>query len=132
MSPARSKVNIDHTLGLGLRDRVCGFVKVAAMLGLCAFSVAPAAAKDPICLNLADIASSQPNREGTSITFVMRNGKVWRSDLGKACPDLGMNGFSWLSDAGRVCENAQMIHVLNSGEICRLGLLKPGPVLPRR
>lgn len=106
--------------------------KWAITFALCALSAVPADAKEPVCLNLADIASSQPNREGTSITFVMRNGKMWRSDLAKACPDLGLNGFSWANQGGRICEGAQMIRVLNSGELCRLGLLKPVPAAPNR
>lgn len=80
-----------------------------------------ATAKNSICLNLTEVASSQPNRDGTAIIFVMRDGKTWRNDLTKACPDLGMNGFAWVNEGGRVCENEQMIRVLNSGEICRLG-----------
>lgn len=100
-----------------------GLIAVAYALGSpCAVQAAP---KEPVCLNLADIASTKPNREGTSITFVLRDGKVLRNDLSKACPDLRMNGFSWSDQGGRVCENAQMIRVMNSGELCRLGRFIP-------
>jgi len=84
-----------------------------------------------MCLNLSDILSTQPDRKGSSITFTMRNGNVWRNELHKDCPDLGFNGFEWVSQGGRVCEDEQMIRVLHSGEICRLGRFVAVPAAPK-
>ena len=105
-------------------------MKAVILALLLASATAPALA-DPVCLNVQDIAASQPNRDGTAITFTLNNGKIWRNDLKSPCPDLRFNGFSWLLHGpDEVCDGAQSIRVLQSGQVCQLGKftqLKPAP-----
>ena len=91
-----------------------------AGLALCCLSAAPAFAGD-ICLNLNFIRNTQVEKDGTSITFETKDGKVWRNDLRRACPLAWFNGFAWSVHAGRVCDNDAQVRPLYSGEICNLG-----------
>ena len=75
-----------------------------------------------VCINVRNIASSTPNKDGSAITFTMRDGKVWRNDLQGKCPDLRFEGFSWALPIGTdVCEREQSIRVIQSPQICMLG-----------
>jgi ABC-type transport system substrate-binding protein len=75
-----------------------------------------------VCLSLRDISSTDPSKDGTSITFKMRNGVSWRNDLQGRCPDLWFNGFKWvIQSPEQVCENQETFRVLDSGQVCTLG-----------
>jgi hypothetical protein len=75
-----------------------------------------------VCINVQNIASSTPNKDGTALIFTMRDGKVWRNDLQGKCPDLKFEGFSWTIPIGtEVCEREQSIRVIQSPQICMLG-----------
>jgi hypothetical protein len=75
-----------------------------------------------ICINVQDIMQSTPNKDGTAITFKMRDGKVWQNHLQTPCPDLRFDGFSWFLPVGtQVCSRQQSIRVLRSPEVCTLG-----------
>ena len=79
-------------------------------------------ARANVCINVRDIVSSAPNKDGTAITFTMRDGKVWRNDLQGKCSDLKFEGFSWALPIGTdVCEREQSIRVIQSPQICMLG-----------
>ena len=81
-----------------------------------------AAAPGKLCLNLRDIASTDANREGTAITFKMRDGAVYRNDLKGVCSDLKYDGFVWsFPGPDMVCENEQTLKVIHSGQFCQLG-----------
>lgn len=98
-------------------------LKVGALVGAMSFLGfwAPASAA-PACIQTQEILSSTPDRAGASITFKMRNGKVWRNDLQGPCPDLRFYGFAWvLHGTNEVCDDQQAIRVISSGEICVLG-----------
>jgi hypothetical protein len=85
-------------------------------------AVQPASAAAKLCLNIHDISTTKANRDGTTITFKMRDGKMWRNDLEGRCPDLDIDGFSWvIRGIDQVCENEQRLRVLQSGEVCVLG-----------
>jgi hypothetical protein len=73
-----------------------------------------------LCLNLSDITNSEVSKGEASITFRLRNGKMYRNDLKGRCPDLRFNGYAWVI-RGPVCEDEQLLRVFRSGEICRLG-----------
>jgi hypothetical protein len=74
------------------------------------------------CIDVQNIVSSTPNRDGTAINFTMRDGKIWRNDLQGKCPDLRFEGFSWTIPIGtEVCEREQSIRVIQSPQICMLG-----------
>jgi hypothetical protein len=85
-------------------------------------AIQPASAAVNVCLNIHDIATTKPNRDGTTITFKMRDGKLWRNNLKGPCPDLAFSGFAWKTGGmDEVCENEQSLRVLQSGQICMLG-----------
>ncbi len=103
-----------------MKKVISGVAMLATLLTGAA--VAPAEAGS-ICLSTRDIQDTTPQKDGTAITFKMRDGSVWRNDLRGRCPDLKYNGFSWTTanPMERVCENDQTIQVFRSGEICGLG-----------
>ncbi len=97
-------------------------LSIAIMAGVAMLAVQPAmAAEGGVCLTVKNITSSDVAKDGTSITFQMRDGKIWRNDLEGTCPDAWFNGFAWNVHADKVCDDEPNIKVINSGEICRLG-----------
>jgi len=96
---------------------------VAVLAATIVAAVAPAEAAGPICISTRNIVDTTAHRDGTSITFKMRDGSVWRNDLKGRCPDLKFNGFAWTTSnpAEQVCENEQTLEVFRSGEVCALG-----------
>lgn len=86
---------------------------------------AGAAEAAPICLSTRNMIDTQPNKDGSALTFTMRDGSVWRNDLHGRCPDLNFatGGFEWTirNPDQTVCENEQALHVPRSGETCILG-----------
>ena len=92
---------------------------ILAGLAVSALAIQPAMAG--ICLTVKDIKSSDVAKDGTSITFQMANGKIYRNDLAGKCPDAWFNGFAWTVHADQVCDDEPGMRVINSGEICHLG-----------
>lgn len=89
-------------------------------------SAGSAAAASPACLRSRDIESSS-SKDGTTMIFRMRDGRVYLNHLRGSCPGLKFNGFAWVLRGGddEVCENQQTLRVLQSGEICSLGKFDP-------
>ena len=103
----------------------------AITLGLIGLTAMPAFAAEKVCLNLKEIRSSEPAKDGSAITFQMSDGKVWRNDLQTPCSDLQFNGFAWvIRGIDQVCDSEQSIKVLRSPQTCQLGKftqLSPAP-----
>jgi hypothetical protein len=96
-------------------------LSIVIFTGLAAVTAQPVLAANGVCLTVRDIADSQASKDGTSITFKMRDGKLWRNDLKGYCPDLWFNGFAMVEHADTICENEPGLKVIHSGEICALG-----------
>ena len=93
---------------------------------LCAIIVATSVASPVwaanMCLRTQDIRSTS-SRDGKTLVFKMRDGRILVNHLQGICPDLKFNGFDWVVRGGteEVCENIQSLRVLQSGEVCVLG-----------
>jgi len=89
-----------------------------------AASAGPVLAQDTgkVCLYLRDISSTDPAKDGGSIDFKMRDGKIYHNELKSRCSDLWFSGFKWVVHGpDMVCDNEQSIHVLESSQVCTLG-----------
>ena len=86
-------------------------------------TVMPADAAGKVCLQTRNMKDTTPAPDGSSITFKMNDGSVWRNDLHGRCPDLKFNGYAWTirNPGDTVCENEQTIRVLQDHSICMLG-----------
>ena len=87
-------------------------------------------AGEPVdCVPLRNIRETRV-RDDRTIDFVMRNGKVYRNDLGIACPRLGFERrFLFKTTIGSVCA-VDTITVLETsnlspGPTCGLGKFQP-------
>jgi hypothetical protein len=94
---------------------------IAILTGLATAGAQPVLAANGVCLTVRNIADSQASKDGTSVTFKMRDGKLWRNDLKGHCPDLWFNGFAMVEHTDTICENEPGLKVIHSGEICQLG-----------
>ena len=85
----------------------------------------PAAATN-MCIRTRDIVSTA-SKDGKTMTFKMRDGRVLVNHPRGICPDLRFDGFAWVIRGGtdEVCENEQSLRVLQSGQICTLGTFDP-------
>jgi len=99
------------------------YLAVLAATMIAGAALTDAAWAAPICLRTQDMTETQPQKDGASIIFKMRDGSTWRNDLHGRCPDLWFTGFAWTvkNGDGTVCENQDTLHVLRSAEICTLG-----------
>lgn len=62
------------------------------------------------------------------IQFEMNNGDIWVNHLTHRCPGLqSEQGFAWDLHGNSVCSNQQIIHVLNDGTSCSLGVFTKQP-----
>jgi hypothetical protein len=104
---------------------------IAILTGLAAALAQPVQAANGVCLTVRNIADSQASKDGTSITFKMRDGELWRNDLKGNCPDLWFNGFSMVEHTDSICENEPGLKVIRSGEICQLGKFTKVTPAPR-
>jgi hypothetical protein len=106
-----------------MEDPMKKFVAALALAGV-AFAV-PASAKN-MCIDSRDIVSSD-SKDGRTMTFKMRDGRVLVNHLKGVCSDLKFNGFVWKLQSGdtQVCENTQSLQVIQSGQICVLGKFDP-------
>ena len=93
-------------------------------LGMAALmlAVAPASAANR-CLEIRDIKSSE-SKDGRTMVFIMKDGTKLVNHLQGYCPDLKYTGFAWQmpSSDTNVCERQSTFRVLQSGQICTLGL----------
>ena len=104
------------------------------MLAGFAFAMAaqPALAAEKTCLALRDISSSEPNKDGTAVTFQMRDGRLFHNDLQGDCSDLKYEGFTWaIPGSDKVCEDQQTLKVIRSGQVCQLGKFTQMTPAPR-
>jgi hypothetical protein len=107
------------------------FFSIAILAGLAAVAAQPVQAANAVCLTVRNIADSQASKDGTFITFKMRDGKLWRNDLKGQCPDIWFNGFVMLEHTDTICENEPGLKVIRSGEICQLGTFTRVTSAPR-
>ncbi len=85
-----------------------------------------------VCLNLREIYSTDPAKDGKSIDFKLRNGAIYHNDLNGRCPDLWFSGFKWVVQGPElICDNEQSLHVLQSGQVCTLGKFTQMTPAPR-
>jgi len=62
----------------------------------------------------------------SEILYYMKNGKIWKNTLPRACPGLKFeNGFAQVIRGDTICSNMQIIHVLRRGTPCSLGAFTP-------
>jgi hypothetical protein len=101
-----------------------------AGIALAALAAQPAAAG--VCLNVKSIKSSDVSKDGSAITFEMRDGKIWRNQLKGQCPDIWFNGFAWTVQADTVCDDEPGLTVIRSGQICQLGKFTALTAAPHR
>ena len=103
---------------------------LCAILGTIA-SVSPTWAANT-CLRTRDIVSTD-SKDGKTLVFKMRDGRILVNHLQGICPDLKFEGFSWVIRGGidEVCENEQSLRVLQSGEVCVLGKFDQPTVKPK-
>ncbi|MES2292447.1 MAG: hypothetical protein V4527_04030 [Pseudomonadota bacterium] len=84
-----------------------------------------ASAQAAICLRSTDIENSD-SPDGKVLILKMKDGKIWHTALQPACPGIRFYGFSWEINGGQICENAQILRVVRSGEVCAIGKFVPG------
>ena len=65
-----------------------------------------------VCLNLREIYSTDPAKDGKSIDFKLRNGAIYHNDLNGRCPDLWFSGFKWVVQAPElICDCPSSKHL---------------------
>jgi len=97
------------------------FVIASALLVL----AAPAYAEN-MCIDTREIVSNT-SKDGKTMVFKMRDGRVLVNHLHGNCPDLKFYGLAWQLHSGdnKVCENEQSFQVLQSMQTCTLGKFDP-------
>ena len=100
--------------------------KFLSVLILAGMAVSAPAWAENTCINTRDITSST-SKDGKTLVFQMRDGKIYVNHLQGVCPGLRYDGFVWVLRGGdtKVCENMQTLRVLRSGEVCALGKFDP-------
>lgn len=94
--------------------------KFAMLTGLAVVLAASVPAEAGVCLQFTRIGTTKAIDPHT-ILFRMKDGTVWRNTLRSACPGAMSGGISYFLQTDDICENAQVIHVLDTGESCLLG-----------
>jgi hypothetical protein len=76
-----------------------------------------------VCLSTDEIKFTQ-TKDAKTILFQMRDGSVWQNTLAQACPSLIAHGSAWTQTVhgDRICANKQQITVIQTGNVCRLGI----------
>jgi hypothetical protein len=97
------------------------FVIASALLVL----AAPAYAEN-MCIDTREIVSNT-SKDGKTMVFKMKDGRVLVNHLHGSCPDLKFQGLAWQLHSGdhKVCENEQSFQVLQSMQTCTLGKFDP-------
>lgn len=93
-------------------------VSALALAGLCG----PALAST--CLRVQHIKNTEAP-DGKTLIVTMNNGKVWHNRLQGTCSELKFDGFVWVTHDDQVCDNLNTLHVIDSGQICQLGVFVP-------
>jgi hypothetical protein len=78
------------------------------------------------CLKLRDIRDTVSN-DGKTLVVTLNNGKVYNNRLQGVCSELKFQGFSWVTHNDEVCDNENTLRVLDSGQMCQLGVFVPAP-----
>ena len=92
---------------------------VIAAFGL-ALASAPAVAKaPPVCL-VAHMIDHTHVVNPSTVQFVMKDGKVWQSNLHAPCNGLNFHGFEIIGHSDEFC-GGQGISVIETHEVCQLG-----------
>jgi len=73
-----------------------------------------------VCLRARDIEHTN-SKDGKTLMFRMRDGKVWRNTLRAPCNDLKFGGYTEVVRGDTICANQQLIQTHISGATCRLG-----------
>ena len=87
----------------------------------------PAPVHNQVCIDPSRIDRTSFPDDHT-ILFHMFGGKVriWRNDLGRACPGLKFEaGIAWEIRGGLICSNMQTFYVLRRWTPCMLGAFTP-------
>ena len=106
--------------------------KILAVLTLASVGVSVPAYAEKICLDTRKMVSSD-SKDGRTMVFKMRDGNTYVNHLQGYCPDLKFTGFVWRLQAGdtKVCERENTFSVMQSGQICTLGMFDP-PTMEKR
>jgi len=106
-------------------------LSAAAVLAACgaasAAETAPAAtpAKDDVCIRMPFVDHTTVLSD-TEILFYMKDRKIWKNTLPRACQGLKFEkGFSQVLHGDTICSNKHVIRVLNTGMPCNLGEFTP-------
>lgn len=92
---------------------------LAAMLAITATSTTTATAA-PICLQVRLINHTKVV-DSKTIDFEITDNAVYRNALRTPCIGLNINGFEYVIRGEEVCENSQLIRVLRTHQVCKLG-----------
>ncbi|HEY5046653.1 MAG TPA: DUF6491 family protein [Rhizomicrobium sp.] len=106
--------------------------RVAAGLLVAAFAATAAEAQPSyttaggnVCIkiNWIDRTSAPDDR---TIVFYMKDNTAWITHLAGLCPQLRFNGFAYVATPPEdLCGNLQMIRVVRTGAVCKIGPLAP-------
>ena len=107
------------------------FMSITLLAAAVCLAAQPALAEGGVCLNVKNIKNSEVAKDGTSVTFEMKDGKIWRNDLAGTCPDAWFNGFAWTVKADVMCDDEPGFTVINSGQVCKLGKFTAMTPAPR-
>jgi hypothetical protein len=111
-------------------------MKIAALATAAAFAscgIATAAedtapvptAKNQVCISMPFVDHTTVLSD-SEVLFYMKDRKIWKNTLPKACPGLKFEkGFSQVLHGDTICSNMHMIRVLNTGTPCNLGEFTP-------
>jgi hypothetical protein len=98
-----------------------------ALAGNAALAQAPSAtSQHPLCLWTATIEGTTVVNPST-ILFHTRDGRTYVNTLKQPCPGLKFHGFAYLTHSDEICSNAVPISVIETGEVCALGVFTPAP-----
>jgi hypothetical protein len=87
-------------------------------------STSPAATKQ-VCIQ-APFVDHTTVLSDTEILFYMKDRKIWKNTLPRACQGLKFEkGFSQVLHGDTICSNMHTIRVLNTGTPCNLGEFTP-------
>jgi hypothetical protein len=93
--------------------------------------VPAASAKKEVCIQMPFVDHTTVLSD-SEILFYMKDRKIWKNTLPKACPGLKFEkGFSQVLRGDTICSNMHVIRVLNSGTPCSLGEFTPYTTPPK-
>ena len=108
------------------RAKALAIVAIATLsCGL--FSAAPTRADDAgsqICLQ-SNLVDHTEILSKTQILFYMTGKKVWLNTLPSPCSMDNTDGFVWRTSINQYCDNLEIIKIIRTGQVCRLGKFTP-------